>query len=209
MTEREIEGDEHAVTVGEMDTGRVLALSDGVFAIAATLLVLDLRLPENTSAEQLPEKLHELIPAVGGYGLSYLLIGLLWLGHHRQFREFSQISPRVARLNLMFLGTVSVLPFITSLLRYDTAIAVQLYAGLIAVIFLLQVAMGLVAQWHGHHVDAVSARRHMIRTLVTAAVFMLSIPVALIPGSGPALAKYFWLLLVPARFAFRWLNRRS
>jgi hypothetical protein len=43
----------------------------------------------------------------------------------------------------------------------------------------------------------------------TGRVLALSIPVALIPGTGPALAKYFWLLLVPARLAFRWLDRRS
>src|SRR5882762_5720200 len=113
----EIEGDERAEPAGEMDTGRVLALSDGVFAIAATLLVLDLRLPEGLDPKELPHKLHELLPAFGGYALSYVLIGLLWLGHHRQFRNFKQITTRVARLNLLFLGSVSVLPFVTSLLR--------------------------------------------------------------------------------------------
>src|SRR5262245_35525021 len=132
----EIEGDERAPEpTGEMDTGRVLALSDGVFAIAATLLVLDPRLPERCDPHELAGKLHELLPAFGGYALSYLLIGLLWLGHHRQFRNFSKISDRVAKVNLLFLGSVSVLPFVTSLLRYDEPIATQLYAGTVAVIF--------------------------------------------------------------------------
>src|SRR2546430_12215238 len=107
----ETEGDERAVPAGEMDTGRVLALSDGVFAIAATLLVLDLRLPEGVTVEELPTRLHELLPAVGGYALSYVLIGLIWLGHHKQFRNFSQISSRLARINLLFLGSGSLLPF--------------------------------------------------------------------------------------------------
>src|SRR5262249_2688631 len=99
----EAAGDERPGAGREMDEGRVLALSDGVFAIAATLLVLDLRVPDGLRPAELPDRLHELLPSVGGYALSYLLIGLLWLGHHRQFRSFRRIGSRVARLNLLFL----------------------------------------------------------------------------------------------------------
>jgi TMEM175 potassium channel family protein len=186
-----------------MDTGRVLALSDGVFAIAATLLVLELRLPESTTDENLGEHLHELLPVFGGYALSYVLIGLLWLGHHRMFRNFTQVSARVGRLNLLFLGSVSVLPFVTSLLQYDSPIAAQLYAGVIAVIFLLEVAMSVVAGHRGHHADRVAARKFAIWTLVGAAVFVASIPIAWIPHYGPDLAKYFWILLAPLRLVLR------
>jgi uncharacterized membrane protein len=209
MTETETEGDERTPKPdGEMDPGRVLALSDGVFAIAATLLVLDLRLPEGLHGDELPAKLHELIPAVGAYGLSYLLIGLFWLGHHKQFRNFSQISGRLARLNLMFLGCVSVLPFVTSLLRYDEAIAVQLYAGTITVIFVLEALMARVAAHRGHHTDPVGARHTAIRALVTAAIFAASIGIAAIPDVGESLAKYFWLLLIPARWVMHFALRR-
>jgi uncharacterized membrane protein len=201
MTEMEIEGDERTPKPeGEMDPGRVLALSDGVFAIAATLLVLDLHLPDGLPSEDLPAKLHDLIPAFGGYGLSYVLIGLLWLGHHKQFRNFNQISSRLARLNLMFLGCVSVLPFSTSLLRYDAPIAAQLYAATVAVIFLLEAVMSVVAAHRGHHADPVAARNFTIRALVTAAIFAASIAIAAIPGGGADWAKYSWLLLIPARW---------
>ena len=197
----EIEGDERVPEpTGEMDPGRVLALSDGVFAIAATLLVLDLRLPESFDARELPDKLHELLPAFGGYALSYVLIGLLWLGHHRQFRDFNQISGRVARVNLLFLGSVSVLPFVTSLLRYDEPIAAQLYAGTVAVIFLLEAAMSRVAVHRGHHADPDAGRILAIRALTTALIFIVSIPLATIPDHGPAIAKYTWLALIPARW---------
>ena len=201
----EIEGDERAISAGEMDTGRVLALSDGVFAIAATLLVLDLRLPESFEPKELPDKLHGLLPAFGGYALSYLLIGLLWLGHHRQFRNFTQISSRVARVNLLFLGSVSVLPFVTSLLRYDEPIAAQLYAGMVAVIFLLEAAMSWLTLRGGHHADPAASRALTLRTLVMAAVFVISIPLANIPEHGPAIAKYTWLALIPARYLVRLL----
>src|SRR6266540_1673958 len=163
----EIEGDERATAAGEMDSGRVLALSDGVFAIAATLLVLDLRLPENFSEHELPDKLHELLPAMGGFALSYVIIGAVWLSHHRLFKNFTGISTRVARVNLLFLGSVSVLPFVTSLVRYDEPIAAQLYAGVVALIFIV------------------------------------SMPLAAIPEHGPAIAKYAWLAMIPARWAVR------
>src|SRR2546429_9497289 len=126
----EIEGDERVPEPsGEMDPGRVLALSDGVFAIAATLLVLDLRLPESFDARELPDKLHELLPAFGGYALSYVLIGLLWLGHHRQIPDFNQISRRGARVHPPLLGSVSPLPVITPLPRSAAPHAAQLFAG--------------------------------------------------------------------------------
>jgi TMEM175 potassium channel family protein len=204
----DIEGDERAEPGGEMDTGRVLALSDGVFAIAATLLVLDLRLPEGLAPKELPHQLHELLPVFGGYALSYVLIGLLWLGHHRLFRSFTKISTRVARLNLLFLGSVSVLPFVTSLLsRYDEPIAVQLYAGTIAVIFLLEAAMGLVSQQRGH-ADRVTGFPLTLRTLAMAAIFVSSIPLAQIPEHGPAVAKYSWLALIPVRWTVNLMIRR-
>jgi uncharacterized membrane protein len=203
----EIEGDERAASAGEMDTGRVLALSDGVFAIAATLLVLDLRLPDGLTAEEVPTRLHELLPAFGGYALGYVLIGLLWLGHHRQFRNFRRISVRLARLNLLFLGSVSVLPFVTTLLHYDIAIAVQLYAGTIALIFLLEALMGLVAEHRGHHADPLAGRALTYRATAMAVVFLLSIPVAGAGADGPALAKYFWLLAIPVRLVLH-LTRR-
>jgi uncharacterized membrane protein len=203
----EIEGDERATTTGDMDTGRVLALSDGVFAIAATLLVLDLRLPEGLESAALPAALHDLLPAFGGYGLSYVLIGMLWMSHHRQFRGFTRISTLVGRLNLLFLGSVSVLPFTTSLLRYDVAIAVALYALNIVVIFLIEMAMTLVALRLGHHIDPAPVRRRLISTLIGVTLFAISIPLAWIPGSGPALAKYFWLLLFPARIVSHRINR--
>lgn len=65
--------------------GRVLALSDGVFAIAATLLALDLRVPGGLPEAGLRDALSDLIPAITGYAVAFLVIGLLWLGHRELF----------------------------------------------------------------------------------------------------------------------------
>lgn len=204
----ETEGDERAKFAGEMDTGRVLALSDGVFAIAATLLVLELRLPEGFDPKELPAKLHELLPAFGGYALSYVIIGLVWLSHHRLFRNFTTVSTRVARVNLLFLGTVSVLPFVTSLVRYDEPLAAQLYASTIAAIFLLEAAMNVVALHQGHCVDRTVGHRFSVFAVVPALIFLCSVPLAAIPEQGPTIAKYSWLAMVPARWVVRLVIKR-
>jgi len=174
-----------------------------VFAIAATLLVLDLRLPENFSEHELPDKLHELLPAMGGFALSYVIIGAVWLSHHRLFKNFTKISTRVARVNLLFLGSVSVLPFVTSLVRYDEPIAAQLYAGDVALIFLLEAAMSGIALHRGQHADPVVGRRFPVYAVVAALVFIVSMPLAAIPEHGPTIAKYSWLAMIPARWAVR------
>ena len=199
----ETEGDERVKSAGEMDTGRVLALSDGVFAIAATLLVLELRLPEGFDEAELPNKLHELLPAMGAYALSYVIIGAIWQSHHRLFKNFRTVSTRVATVNLLFLGSVSVLPFVTSLVRYDVPIAAQFYAGVVAVIFLLEAAMCWVALRKHHHRDPDIGRRFAVYAVVCALVFIVSMPLAEIPEHGPSIAKYAWLAMIPSRWAVR------
>src|SRR2546430_14786903 len=114
----ETEGDERAVPAGEMDTGRVLALSDGVFAIAATLLVLDLRLPEGVTVEELPTRLHELLPAAGGRAGSYVPIRLIWLGDHKQFRNLSHDILPLVQINLVVPGSDDDVPIVAAPVRY-------------------------------------------------------------------------------------------
>jgi TMEM175 potassium channel family protein len=204
-----VEGDEMAPPAADIrgwrrqvDTGRVLALSDGVFAIAATLLVLDLRLPEDLPGEEVSARLHDLLPAAGAYALSYVLIGVLWLAHHRLFRVVGPITNRVAMLNLVLLGLVSLLPFVTSTLaRYgDQALPVQLYAGTITAIFLVEVAVTVAAGHAGGLADQHGAVRMASGAMTSAAVFGVSIAIAAIPRDwAPDAAKYFWLATIPGR----------
>jgi uncharacterized membrane protein len=202
-----VEGDEHARAEGEMDTGRVLALSDGVFAIAATLLVLDLRLPDGLTPDQLTDKLRDLLPAIGGYALSYVLIGIVWLAHHRLFRSVARVSERLARLNIVFLGLVSVLPFVTSTLaRYgDQRLPTQLYAALTTAIFLLEVAMVWLAARQKALADHATAFGLGARATAGALVFASSIGIAAL---SPSAAKYFWFALIPTRLAANWAAAR-
>jgi TMEM175 potassium channel family protein len=202
------EGDERTES---MDTGRVLALSDGVLAIAATLLVLDLRLPEGLDAAGVDRAIHELLPSIGGYALSYVLIGVTWLAHHRMFRLISPISDRVARLNILFLGVVSVVPFVTSAIaRYGSErLPTAMYGGVTALIFLLELAMLGVASRQGAITDRPGARALAYRAAAGVLVFGSSVVIAAVDATWAAsAAKYSWIAVMPARLIASRLARR-
>ena len=100
-----------------MRSSRLEAFSDGVFAIAATLLVLELRVPAD--GPDLPEALRELWPAYAAYLVSFLTIGIIWVNHHTLLEHCRRVDRRFLYLNLLLLVAVGIVPFPTSLVdRY-------------------------------------------------------------------------------------------
>lgn len=116
-----------------LTTQRIEAFSDGVFAIAITLLVLEIRLPEhgNTATETLAKDLINLIPSFFAYILSFAMIGSYWVNHHYIFRLYQQTNHAFSLLNVLFLMCIAFLPFPTVVLgshlrdvdRQQTAVA--------------------------------------------------------------------------------------
>jgi uncharacterized membrane protein len=103
---------------------RLEAFSDGVFAIAITLLVLDLVVParEEAATEGLWHSLLAEWPAYFAYLVSFLVIGIIWVNHHVVFAKVRQVDRSVLFANLFLLLTISVIPFPTRLLaEYLTA----------------------------------------------------------------------------------------
>ena len=96
--------------------GRVVAFSDGVMAVAATLLVLDLKLPEGVTDAQLGGVLSGSLHNLWVYVLSFVVVGLLWMGHHEQFSHIGRVDGLLIWLNLLYLLTIGLIPFLTSLL---------------------------------------------------------------------------------------------
>jgi len=94
-----------------MNKGRVEAFSDGVFAIAITLLVLTIGQPSNYA--DLAHQLAERWPSFAAYAVSFSLIGVMWLNHHAIFAQFSRVDRGVAYLNLALLMTVVFIPYPT------------------------------------------------------------------------------------------------
>ncbi len=108
--------DKHQTETG-LSFERVVFFSDAVFAIVITLLVLELKVPhitEHTDAA-LRHALVELLPRVAGFVISFLIVGLMWIEHHRIFRYIADYDSGLLWRNLLLLLCVSFVPFPTAL----------------------------------------------------------------------------------------------
>ncbi|HEX79211.1 MAG TPA: DUF1211 domain-containing protein [Dehalococcoidia bacterium] len=97
---------------------RLEALTDGVFAIVMTLLVLEISVPEIAQSSrhtELPQRLLELWPKLLSYFISFVILGIFWYLHHFAFRYIKQSDDRLIWLNIFFLMFVALIPFSTSL----------------------------------------------------------------------------------------------
>ena len=109
---------------------RIAALSDGVFAIVITLLVLELTVPQVDVAD-LPQALFETIPKVLSHIVSFVVLGIYWVGHHNMFQHIQRHDRVLLWLNILFLLCVASMPFPTGLIvQYpDQRISVIVYAA--------------------------------------------------------------------------------
>ncbi|MEZ5155025.1 MAG: TMEM175 family protein [Solirubrobacterales bacterium] len=184
---------------------RVGAFSDGVFAVAITLLVLNIEVPD-VSDSDLAASLDDLIPNVQAYFIAFAVIGLFWLGHHLAWARFTSSTRGLVWANLLLLSLIALMPFTTALIgEYGgEAIAVTIFAanvGLAAIAdsFVDRVAYreGIVEDLSGEEV-----RGQVLAGWMRPAIFLASIPVAWLIGT--TVAMYMWLLL----FAVTPLARR-
>jgi uncharacterized membrane protein len=99
-----------------MSPNRLEAFSDGVFAIAITLLVLDIHVPEPMSGTDLAGELGAQWPSYVAYAVSFLTIGIIWINHHAMIRRLRAVDHEVLVVNLLLLLFVGLLPFTTHLM---------------------------------------------------------------------------------------------
>ena len=179
--------------------GRLLALSDGVFAFAMTLLVVQLLVPQLGPGQvgELGTKLLDQVPSYISYLISFVVISIYWFSHHRLFRYIRRWDVWLIALNLGALLFVAVMPFPTAIMgRYgDQTVAVVIYATILG-------STGLciwLIWWHGirrhlftQSLEQDAARQFRWRAFLTPAVFFLSIPVAF---WQPRVAQASWGLI--------------
>jgi uncharacterized membrane protein len=108
-------GDEDAVSVTGVETSRLEAFSDGVFAIAITLLVLLFERPRLAEGERLGDFLLHQWPSYASYVVSFVTIGIIWVNHHTLFRHIARVDRLFLFLNVLFLMAVAFIPYPTSL----------------------------------------------------------------------------------------------
>ena len=129
------------------DPTRVLALSDGVFAIILTLLVLEIHIPELDGGQSLRSALEQVRPSFSAFLLSFVVVAIAWAGHRDVFALIRRTDRTLVWLNVIYLLPLSVLPFGASLLsRYETeAIAIGIYGGLLVAISLTRLLVWVYA----------------------------------------------------------------
>ncbi len=122
------------------DTVRIETFSDGVFAIAITLLVLEIRVPEVEEGHTLAGELLGLWPSYLAYALSFLVIGTMWANHHNRFRYIARSDHVLLFINTLLLMCMAFIPFPTALLAEyvlgsdeERTAAAVLYGGTLAV----------------------------------------------------------------------------
>jgi uncharacterized membrane protein len=96
-----------------VETSRVEAFSDGVFAIAITLLILAVGIEQALSEGSLGQQLVDLWPAYVAYAVSFLTIGIMWVNHHAVFRQFARVDRPLLLLNVLLLMLIAFTPFPT------------------------------------------------------------------------------------------------
>ncbi|MBN9793496.1 MULTISPECIES: TMEM175 family protein [unclassified Pseudonocardia] len=183
----------------EVGLERITFFSDGVFAIAITLLVLPLTDAEIGPGPVAPQ-LVELLPRMLTFALSFAVIGRYWTVHHQLFARFDRADARMMTLNLGYLFGIAFLPFPTSLLggHGDSTAAVVLYAANLVVIGSFSAAMWAYGSYRGRltraDVTPDEARHTLVNGLAPVVSFLPSLVIAPL---SPTWAMLSWLLTVP------------
>ena len=196
MTSMRHDPEEHANTI------RLEAFSDGVFAIAITVLVLEIGVPHVAARESLAEALRHLWPSYFGYAVSFLTIGVMWINHHAMFKDIDRQDHVLLVLNLLLLLSISFLPFPTAVLASymrdsDQRMAATLTYGVavtvIGVFFqFLWIYASRGRRLIDEHVSDNRIRSRTIRFLPGFAAYVVSLPLAFV-SPWIALAIYAFL----------------
>jgi uncharacterized membrane protein len=196
--------------VERTDLGRIMAFTDGVMAVAITLLVLNLEVPR-VPAGELDDALVDLIPSLVAYLLAFALVGRFWVIHHRLFETLRAFDSRLMTLNLAFLSLIVLVPFSTALFdRYtDEPIAAAVLGatlGLAALAHWLATVYtlrrGLVHEHHRPLNEPLASPVGLGFTLL----FLLSVPVAFL---SPTVASLMWAATIVLHFPLRRMGARG
>ena len=186
------------------DPSRIIAFTDGVMAVAITLLVLNIEVPTVPDSE-LASSLDDLITPLGAYALSFALVGRFWIVHHRLFEVVERFDGPLMAMNLLFLALIAMVPFSTNLLSDYSEVpeAAAVFAATIGLASLTNWAMAVyvrrrafVQQHRGHLAQPFGSRLG----LVFSGIFFVSMPVAYI---STTLSMVLWVSSIFVRYPLR------
>jgi TMEM175 potassium channel family protein len=193
-----------------VEFARTLTFTDGLFAIAMTLLVVDLAVPtltDTNSVHELADKLGDDSAKFISFFISFAVIGRYWLAHHTYFSALARLDRALIGLNLLYLAFIAFLPFPTALLGeyFENPLSIAIYAVNVAIVSGMEVVLFSWAQNHDllqRKLPSDVYRYGTAMSLAPVVFFALSIPVAFI---STTLAVCCWFLGIPfAAIAERW-----
>ena len=193
-----------------MRTSRLEAFSDGVFAIAITLLVLEIHVPVDRG-EDLWRALGQEWPSFAGFVISFVTIGIIWVNHHSLFDDITEADRTLLFLNLFLLLSVAFIPFTTALMAdylresQGQDVAAAVYAGSFLLMAWGFAAIGVYLHRHGQLVgrpmsDTVR-RQRLLRNSIGQFAYVLAIAVAFVNAyASLALCGLVAAAYIPARW---------
>jgi uncharacterized membrane protein len=189
---------------GTEEFSRVLAFSDGMFAIAMTLLVVAIGVPALDDGGDESELLHalgDMAPEFISFFISFAMIGRYWVAHHRFFRMLDAMDYGLVGINLLYLAFIAFLPFPSALLGtyFDNPISVAAYALAVALVSGLEVVLFRHAYGAGlltRPMPAPVYRWGALASSLPVVFLLLSVPVAF---TNTVAAVAMWFLGVPAQ----------
>jgi uncharacterized membrane protein len=193
---------------------RIVFFSDAVMAIAITLLAIDLKLPEidpTRALTEVPRQLTSIGPTFMTFFISFVVIGIYWISHHRYFAYIKRYDVRLMVLNLMFLFFIVCMPFVANLLGHYTDVPVVLVLYSLAVAA-LGISMALI-WWYAlrNHflapdLDVQAIREVNVRLAAGPLMFLIAVPFAFI--SSTAVILVWWLSPLGVLTAMRIFGKR-
>jgi uncharacterized membrane protein len=196
--------------VERTDLGRIMAFTDGVMAVAITLLVLNVEVPR-VPAGELEDALVDLFPSLLAYLLAFALVGRFWIIHHRLFEAVRGFDSILMALNLAFLALIVLMPFATELYdRYtDEALAAAVFGTVTGLAALTNWAMTAHTLRRGYVHDAHRPGARPFGSplaLGVTVLFLVSVPVAFLSTTAAAL---MWTATIVLRFPLGRLGARA
>jgi TMEM175 potassium channel family protein len=175
-----------------VSTNRLEAFSDGVLAVAITLLVLDIRVPAPSTQHTLAHQLASQWPVYAAYVISFITIGIIWINHHAMIGRLARADSVILSLNLLLLMSIAELPFATSLMAaylkqsQGQHLAAAVYSGSFLVMSIFFMALQrhiLVRKTHFLGVELTDDARRRILSRNALGLLPYALATALAPAS--------------------------
>jgi uncharacterized membrane protein len=189
-----------------------MALSDGVFAIVITLLVLEIHVPELTRGQTLRTALEDIRPSFVAFLISFVVVAIAWVGHRDLFAHVRRTDRPLVWLNILYMLPLCLLPFGASLLaRYERyEVALQLYGFMLMAIALTRLSM----YWYGTgrpHLlyESIDRRARMLGAVFVAVPALVYLVAVLVAGAAPRVSLWIYALVPVLYVIGAWRARKA